>query len=141
MITGHLATFTDMKFEIIIVSWLLFMLIKYSSSMILAIAIYFESILPAVDGESDDEFSTGAVVTISIVVTFIIITLIVTALITYIITSMYYRCRYELKKKDNDDDLTRHLIVMQANPAYVSSSQRVEVANYAYVPLSMQQTT
>ena len=76
-------------------------------------------------------------------VTFII-TLVVTALITYIITSMYYKCRYELKKKvtvDNDNDLTRNLIIMQANPAYVSASERVEVANYAYIPQSMQETT
>ena len=57
---------------------------------------------------------------------------------------MYYKCRYELKKKvtvDNDNDLTRNLIIMQANPAYVSASERVEVANYAYIPQSMQETT
>ena len=76
------------------------------------------------------------VIAISIVVTFIV-TLFVTVLITVIITSMYYKCRYELKKKvkvDNDnDDLTRHLIVMHKNPAYVSSDERVEVANYAYI--------
>ena len=84
--------------------------------------------------------STGTAVAISIVVTFII-TLVVTILVSIIITRMYYRCRYELKKKDNDDDLIRNLVIMQANPAYVTSSERVEVANYAYVPLSMQQTT
>ena len=38
------------------------------------------------------------VVPISIVVTFII-TLVVTALISVIITSLYYKHRYELKKK------------------------------------------
>ena len=59
--------------------------------------------LPAVGDESDDELSTGAVVTISIVVIFII-TLVVTALITYIITSMYYNYRYELKEKVKVDD-------------------------------------
>ena len=75
-------------------------------------------------------------------VTFII-TLIVTALVSIIITSMYYKCWYELKKNvkvDNDDDLTRHLIVMHANPAYVSSTERVEVANYDYIPQLTQET-
>ena len=41
---------------------------------------------------------------------------------------------------DNDDDLTRHLIVMHANPAYVSSTERVEVANYDYIPQLTQET-
>ena len=56
---------------------------------------------------------------------------------------MYYRCRYELKKKDDDDDLTRHLVVMHENPAYVASSERVEAANYDYIPHGqwMQETT
>ena len=92
----------------------------------------------------DDELSadsTGTAVAISIVVTFIA-TLIVTVLITVIITSMYYKCRYELnkEKEDNDDDdLTRHLIVMHKNPAYVSSDERVEVANYAYISQETQE--
>ena len=47
------------------------------------------------NNESDDELSTGAAVTISIVVTFII-TLVVTALITYIITNLY--CKYQYEK-------------------------------------------
>ena len=93
----------------------------------------------------DDELSadsTGTAVAISIVVTFIV-TLIVTVLITVIITSMYYKCRYELKKKEkkdnDDDDLTRHLIVMHKNPAYVSSYERDEVANYAYTSQETQE--
>ena len=85
----------------------------------------------------DDKFytdSTGKAVAISIVITFIV-TLAVTALITVIIISKYYKCQYELKKKvkvDSDDnDLTRHLIIMHKNPACVSSDKRLEVANYA----------
>ena len=61
------------------------------------------SILTAVNNESDDELCTGAAVVISVVVTFII-TLVVTALITYIITSLYYKYRYELKEKVKVDD-------------------------------------
>ena len=53
------------------------------------VKMHFNLFLTTAD-ESDDEFSTGAVVAISIVVTFII-TLVVTALITYIITSLYYK--------------------------------------------------
>ena len=94
----------------------------------------------------DDELSTdstGTAVAISIVVTFIV-TLIVTVLITVIITSMYYKCRYELRKKEkednDDDDLTRHLIVMRENPAYVSADDRDEVANYAYISQETQET-
>ena len=83
------------------------------------------------------------VIAISIVVTFIV-TLVVTALITVIITSMYYKCRYELKKKEkvdnDDDDLTRRLIVMHSNPAYTSSDERDEVANYAYISQETQET-
>ena len=69
-------------------------------------------------------------IAISVVVTFIV-TLVVTALISIIITSMYYKKKL---KVDNDDaDLTRHLVIMHRNPAYVSSDERVEVANYAYI--------
>ena len=74
-------------------------------------------------------------------VTFIV-TLSVTALITVIITSMYYKCQYELKKvkvDNDDDDLTRHLIIMHKNPAYVSSNERVKVANYTHISQETQE--
>ena len=56
--------------------------------------------------ESDDEFSTGAIVTITIVATFII-TLVITALITYIITSMYYK---------HMNDNTKESVIKQDDP-------------------------
>ena len=89
------------------------------------------SILTAVDNESDDELCTGAAVAISIVVTFII-TLVVTALITYIITSLYYKYWYELKEKvkvDDDKNVSTKQkdpyggnIPMDTNPAYATTS-------------------
>ena len=97
--------------------------------------------LPEVGDESDDELSTGAVVTISIVVTFII-TLVVTALITYIITSMYYNYRYELKEKVKvDDDKNVNIkqkdpyggnITMDTNPAYGTATTIKMDTNPAY---------
>ena len=95
--------------------------------------------------ESDDELSTGAVVTISIVVTFII-TLVVTALITYIITSMYYNYRYELKEKvkvDDDKNVNTKQkdpyggnITMDTNPAYGTATTIKMDTNPAYATIA-----
>ena len=109
----------------------------------------------AVDNESDDELSTGAVFAISIVVAFII-TLVVTALITYIITSLYYKHLINQTRKSiiNRDfgsraltgDIKRHgrtnaytdtnikleTFKMEPNPAYGITSTIKMDTNPAY---------
>ena len=73
------------------------------------------------DDESDDELSTGAVITISIIVVTFIITLVVTALITYIITSMYYKHKSVISQEGDSHALTednkRH------DPAYATTTK------------------
>ena len=82
-------------------------------------------ILTVVDKESDDEFSTGAAVTISIVVT-----LVVTALISVLFTSLYYKhliikTNQKIGSHSLTEDIKRHdpatvsaSITMDTNPAY-----------------------
>ena len=74
----------------------------------------------------------------------LIVTLVAIALISIIITSMYYNCQNEHRKKvkvtSDDDDFTRRLIIMHRNPAYVSSDERDEVANCAYISSKKQHT-
>ena len=101
------------------------------------------------ESESVDELSTGAVVTISIVVTFIV-TFVVTALITYIITSMYYKHLIDCIRKsvisqegDLHEDTKRHdpayatttktNITIDTNPAYGTATAIKTNADPAYV--------
>ena len=88
----------------------------------------------AADDESEDELSAGAAVAISIVVTFII-----TALITYIITSLYYKYRFEHKKKitvDDDNIIQKDPcggnITMDTNPSYATTATIKMDTNPAY---------
>ena len=96
-----------------------------SYCLILIHDVYFT----AVNNESDDELSTGAIIAITFVVTFII-TFVVTALICIIIINLYYKYRYGLKEKvkvDDDKNDTKQKdpcsgnIAMDTNPAYTSS--------------------
>ena len=77
-------------------------------------------------------------------VTFII-TLVVTALISVIITSMYYKCRYELKEKvkiDDDKNVNTEQdpyggnIIMNASPAYGTTATMKMDANPAYATVT-----
>ena len=96
----------------------------------------------AVDDESDDELSTGAVVAISIVVTFIV-TLVVTALISVIITSLYYKrhksvegdshaLTEDVKSNDPAYAIARANITMDTNPAYGTATTIKMDTNPAY---------
>ena len=100
------------------------------------------------DDESDDELSTGEVVTISIVVTFII-TLVVATLISIIITSMYYKHLIDHIRKsvisqgdDPHEDITKYdsayattiktNVTMDTNPAYGTATAIKMDTNPAY---------
>ena len=102
-------------------------------------------ILTAVDKESDDEFSTGAAVTISIVVT-----LVVTALISVLFTSLYYKhlimkslTNQKIGSHSLTEDIKRHdpttvsaSITMDTNPAYGDINTIKMGTNPAYATTS-----